>query len=184
MKDVLVKFEGELAGVKEWFRGEVASLRTGRASPALVEDLQVEYYGAKTPLKHMASISAPDARSLAIQPWDKGALEAIGKAIESSSLNIAPVADGDHIRLALPQLTEERRNDLIKILNAKAEDARIRGRRSRDDAWKDIQQQEKEKIISEDDKYRLKEELQKQTDAFHAELESFREKKEKDIRET
>lgn len=183
MKDVIKKFEEELASTKEWFRVEISSLRTGRATPALVEDLLVDSYGAKTPLKHIASISAPDARSLIIQPWDKGALEAIGKAIENSSLNFAPIADGDRIRLTLPQLTEERRKDLLKILNGKTEEARVKTRRARDDAWKDIQQLEKDKTISEDEKFRAKDQLQKYMDSFNEELENHREKKEKEIME-
>src|SRR3989338_2515012 len=183
MKDILKKFEEELHNANAWFRAEISSLRTGRATPALVEDLEVDYYGAKTPLKHIASISAPDARSLVIQPWDKGALEAIGKAIENSSLNFAPIADGDHIRLTLPQLTEERRKDLLKILNGKTEEARMKTRRTRDDAWKDIQQSEKDKIISEDEKFRVKDELQKKMEGFNIELENLRERKEKEIME-
>lgn len=183
MQQILKKMENEFASIREWFRGEIVSLRTGRASPALLEDLEVEYYGAKTPLKHIASISTPDARSLVIQPWDKGALEAIGKAIETSSLNLAPIADGDHIRLSLPQMTQERRKDLLKILGAKAEEARVRSRRARDEAWKDVQQSEKDKTISEDEKFRAKDELQKKMDGFNTELENVRGKKEKEIME-
>ena len=183
MKDVLKTFECELTDAKEWFYAEIASLRTGRATPALVEDLLVDSYGAKTPLKHIASISTPDARSLVIQPWDKGALEAIGKAIENSSLNFARFADGDHIRLTLPQLTEERRKDLLKILNGKAEEVRMKTRRARDETWKEIQQSQKDKVISEDEKFRVKDELQKKMDGFNTELESTREKKEREIME-
>lgn len=181
MHDSIKKFEQELFELKEWFRSEIASLRTGRASPALVENLDVEYYGAKTPLKHIASVSIPDAKSLIIQPWDKGVLEAIGKAIEHSSLSLSPIADGDTIRLTLPQLTEERRRDLLKILHAKAEEARVRSRRTRDDVWKQIQVLEKEKEISEDDRYRAKDELQKRIDAFNKELDDIQGKKEKEI---
>ncbi len=181
MREILKTFEQELARAKDLFRADISSLRTGRASPALLEDLEIERYDAKTPLKHIASISAPDARSLVIQPWDKGALEAIGKAIENSSLHIAPIADGDHIRLTLPQLTEERRKDLLKILGAKTEETRVRARRARDDAWKEIQQSEKNKTISEDEKFRVKDELQKKMDGFNTELEEVRKKKEKEI---
>lgn len=183
VKDILKTFEQELARAKELFRTEISSLRTGRASPALLEDLEVEYYGTKTPLKQIASISTPDARSLVIQPWDKGALEAISKAIENSPLHLAPIADGDHIRLTLPQLTEERRKDLLKILGAKIEEVRVRARRARDEAWKDVQQSEKDKIISEDEKFRVKDELQKKMDGFNTELENVRGKKEKEIME-
>ncbi|TSC72046.1 MAG: ribosome recycling factor [Parcubacteria group bacterium Gr01-1014_70] len=181
MREHLKKFSDELTEIKEWFGHEVSSLRTGRATPALVEDIYVEYYGTKMPLKQVASISAPDARSLLIQPWDTSALEAISKAIENSSLHVVPIADGDHIRLSLPQLTEERRKDILKVLNTKAEEARVRARRVRDDVWKVIQQQEKDKAVSEDEKYRAKDELQKQIDVFHNDLETLREKKEKEI---
>lgn len=184
MQSIVKKMENEFASIREWFRGEIVSLRTGRATPALVEDIMVECYGVKTPLKHIASISTPDARSLVVQPWDKGALEAIGKAIETSSLNLAPIADGDHIRLSLPQMTQERRKDLLKILGAKVEEARVRARRARDEAWKDVQQSEKDKTISEDEKFRAKDELQKKMDGFNTELENVREKKEKEIMET
>lgn len=183
MQQILKKMENEFVSIREWFRGEIVSLRTGRASPALLEDLEVEYYGIKTPLKQIASISTPDARSLVIQPWDKGALEAIGKAIEHSPLHITPIADGDHIRLTLPPLTEERRKDLLKILGVKTEEARVRARRARDEAWKDIQQSEKDKTISEDEKFRAKDELQKKMDGFNTELENVRGKKEKEIME-
>ena len=183
MNKILNHFKEELAQGVEWFRGEISSLRTGRASPALVEDLSVEHYGTKTPLKHIASITAPDARTLVIQPWDKTALEAIASAIENSSLNVSPIADGDHIRLALPQLTEERRKDLLKILHIKAEEARVRSRRSRDDAWKNIQQMEKDGTVSEDGKYRAKEELQRHMDEFNGTLDKTKEKKEKEIME-
>ena len=184
MQELLKKVEQEFSQLKEWFRAETSSLRTGRASPALVENLEVEYYGARTPLQHIASLSAPDAKTLVIQPWDKGALEAVGKAIERSSLNIAPIADGETIRLVLPPLTEERRRDILKVLHTKAEEARVRSRRVRDEAWKDIQTLEKEKKISEDGRYRAKEELQKRIDAFNKELEDLQKKKEKEILET
>ncbi len=181
VQEIIKTAEADLAHVIEWFRGEVASLRTGRATPALVEDLEVEHYGVKQPLKHLASISTPDPKSIVIQPWDKAVLESIGKAIENSSLHLAPIAGTDSIRLALPQLTEERRKDLLKILNAKAEEARMRSRKRRDDAWKDLQQAEKEKTISEDEKFRAKDALQKAMDKFNSALEEAREKKEKEI---
>jgi ribosome recycling factor len=181
MQETLKQFDMELSEAREWFRSEISSLRTGRATPALVEDIPVDYYGVKTPLKHIASISTPDAKSVVIQPWDKGALEALGKAIEHSSLGLAPIADGDHIRLSLPPLTEERRKDLLKLLNAKMEEARVRSRRARDETWKKIQYAEKDKTIAEDDKFRIKDELQKKMDQFNADMETAREKKEKEI---
>jgi len=181
MQDVLTDLKSKLERTIEWFRGEISSLRTGRATPALVEDLEVEYYGSKSPLKHIASISTPDSRTIVIQPWDKNALQAIGKAIEHSSLNMNPIADKEIIRLALPALTEERRKDLIKILNTKWEEARVRSRRERDEAWREVQDREKEKKISEDEKFRAKDELQKRVDEFNATLEDVRSKKEQEI---
>lgn len=173
--------QADLADSVAWFRGEVASLRTGRATPALVEDIEVEHYGTKQLLKHIASISTPDPRTIIIQPWDKTMLEAIGRAIESSSLHVAPVALTDSVRVALPQLTEERRKDLLKLLNTKAEEARVRSRKRRDEAWKDVQQAEKDRAISEDEKFRAKDALQKCMDEFNASLEGARAKKEEEI---
>ncbi len=181
MQKILTKLEKEHSEAVAWFRHEIASLRTGRASPALVESIIVDYYGMKTPLQHIASVSIPDARTLVIQPWDKGALEAIGKAIENSSLSLAPIADGDRIRLTLPPMTEERRQDLLKILGAKAEETRVRSRLHRDEAWKEILSLEKDKKVSEDEKYRAKDQLQKRMDAFNKELDEVKEKKEKEI---
>lgn len=177
------KLREDLNSFIEWFKTEVGSLRTGRATPALVEDLDVVYYGAKTPLKHIASISTTDARTIVIQPWDKGALEPIAKAIESSALHLAPIAEKELIRLSLPPLTEDRRKDLVKILNSKTEEARVKSRQRRDESWKKVQEAEKDKKISEDEKFRAKDELQKFMDEFNAKLEEVRMKKEKEIME-
>lgn len=184
MQDILKESKTEFDKILGWFRGEISSLRTGRATPALVEDVEVEYYGTRTGLKHIASLSAPDPRTIVIQPWDKGALESIAKAIESSSLNLKPVVDSDVVRLSLPTLTEERRKDLIKLLGEKAEEARIRSRHTRDEALRKVQDKEKAKEISEDDKFRAKNELQKAIDEFNAKLKEVEEKKEREILET
>lgn len=181
MQEIIKRIQTDFADIVAWFRGEVASLRTGRATPALVEDIEVEQYGTKQPLKHIASLSTPDPRTILIQPWDRTMLEAIGKAIESSSLHVAPVALTDSIRVVLPQLTEERRRDLLKLLNAKAEEARMRSRKRRDEAWKEVQQAEKDKILSEDEKFRAKDALQKCMDDFNASLEEARGKKEQEV---
>lgn len=181
--DTLKKIEMEFIGIRDWFRAEIASLRTGRATPALVENIEVESYSVKTPLKNVASISVPDARTLVIQPWDASSIGAIISALEHSSLHITPIPGSDHIRLHLPQLTEERRKDLLKVLGAKTEDTRVRARRVRDEALKEIQTLEKEKKIREDERFRLKETLQKKIDAFNEELEEARKKKEKEIKE-
>src|SRR3989338_6791365 len=133
----------KLNKVIEYFKGEIAVLRTGRATPAVVENLPVDYYGTKTPLKALASISTPDPRQILIQPWDKGALQPIEKAIQSSQLGLNPVVDGVYIRLNLSQLTEERRKDLIKILGQKAEETKISVRKAREEGLRVVDDAEK-----------------------------------------
>jgi len=156
-------------------------LRTGRATPALVEDLEVDYYGAKTPLKAMAAISSPEPKQLVIQPWDKNAVQPIEKAIQSSSLGLNPVTDRDVIRLSIPSLTEERRKELTKLLGKHLEEARIQVRREREDALKEIERREKAKEISEDEKFRQKSEVQKQVDEINKKIEGMGSAKEKEI---
>ncbi len=183
MSDVIKEAKKSFEGIVAWFREEVSSLRTGRATPALVEDLEVESYGSKMPLKHVASISTPDSRTIVIQPWDKSVLEGIAKAIENSNLSLQPIPDQDVIRIALPQLTAERRKGLVKVLNEKAEEARVRSRRGREEALKTLERLEKEHTINEDEKFRGKAELQKEIDAFNAALDDVRKKKETEIEE-
>src|SRR5947209_2783082 len=126
----------------------ISSLRTGRATPALVEDLSVDYYGTPTPLKAIAAISSPEPKQLVIQPWDKSAVGAIEKAIQGSSLGLNPVTDRDAIRLSIPPLTEERRRELAKLLGKNLEEARIAVRREREEVLKSIDHKEKAKEIS------------------------------------
>ena len=140
-------FKQKATNTIEHLKSEIGSLRTGRATPALIEDLEVEYYGAKTPLKAIAAISNPEPRTLVIQPWDKGAMQSIEKAIQTSPLGINPVADRDVIRLSIPPLTEERRKDLVKLLGRFVEDARITVRKEREDALRAIDSQFKAKEI-------------------------------------
>ncbi|MFZ1720140.1 MAG: ribosome recycling factor [Candidatus Moraniibacteriota bacterium] len=163
------------------FEEEAGKLRTGRANPALVEGLLVDYYGAKTPLKQIATISTPEARQILIQPWDRGAIVFVETAIRESDLGLNPANDGTAIRVVLPALTEDRRRDLVKALNQRAEDARISVRNTREEIWRQIQEWEKDGSIGEDDKFRGKEDLQKVVDEYNARLESLREKKEKEI---
>lgn len=183
MHDVIKEAKTEYEKIISWFRGEIASLRTGRATPVLVEDIEVDMYGTKSKLKHVASISTPDSKTIVIQPWDKSALQSIGTAIEHTNLNLRPVVDSDVVRISLPQLTAERRKDLIKILNEKAEEARVSSRHIRDEALKAIEKMEKEKQISEDEKFRSKQDLQKGIDAFNASIQEIRDKKEQEIEE-
>lgn len=167
--------------IVEYLKGEIAGLRTGRATPALVEDIVVDYYGAKTPLKALASISTPEPRQILIQPWDKNALQPIEKAIQSSQLGMNPVADGNGIRLALPQLTEERKKDLVKVLRQKLEDSRIAVRKAREEILKETDEKEKKKEMSEDEKFRKKQEVQKLVDEVNKKIEEMGEQKERDI---
>lgn len=175
------KFKLALNKIVDHLKTEISSLRTGRATPALVEGLEVDYYGSKTTLKAIASISSPEARQLVIQPWDKGAIQAIEKAIQSSSLGLNPVTDREAIRLSIPSLTEERRRELLKILGRNLEDARIQVRKEREEALREIDRKEKAKEISENEKFRQKNELQKIVDGINKRIEEVGSLKEKEI---
>lgn len=165
----------------EHLKLELASLRTGRATPALIEDLEVDYYGSKTPLKAMAAISNPEPRMLVVQPWDKSAVQMIEKAIQASPLGINPVADRDVIRLSIPPLTEERRKELVKLLGRYVEDARITVRKEREDSLRVIDHQFKNKEISEDARFRQRSDIQKQVDEINKKIEDIATAKEKEI---
>jgi ribosome recycling factor len=145
---------------------DLASLRTGRASPSLVEQLRVDYYGTPTPLQQLASVGVPDARLLTIQPYDKGSLDAIEKAIQKSDLGLNPTNDGNIIRLAIPQLTEDRRKDMVKVVHQKVEEGRVSIRNVRRDSHEMLRELHKEKEISEDEERGAQEQLQKITDRF------------------
>lgn len=163
------------------FLEECTKIRTGRANPGIVENLMVDYYGTRTALKAIANISIPEPRQIMIQPWDKGALGAIETAIRESDLGLNPGNDGLGIRLVLPQLNEETRKDLVKVLNIRAEEARIGIRNTREEIWKEIVDLEKESSISEDDKFNGKDMLQKTVDEYNKQIEDIRKKKEGEI---
>ncbi len=163
------------------FESELQKLRTGRAHPGLVEGLLVDYYNTATPLRQIASVTVPEPRQILISPWDKGALTQIEAAVRESDLGLNPVNDGVGIRVTLPALTEERRKELVKVLNSKAEESRIAIRSIREEIWKDIQEEEKSGAMGEDDKFRAKDDLQKVVDGHNAALEALREKKEQEI---
>lgn len=163
------------------FENEASKIRTGRAHPGLVENLAVDYYGTRTPLKQIASINIPEARQIFIQPWDKGSLPLIEAAFRESDLGLNPSNDGQGIRITLPALTEETRRDLVKTLNHRAEEARIAIRTIREELWKEIQDLERDGSISEDDKFTGKEDLQKVVDDCNLKLENIRKKKEDEI---
>lgn len=163
------------------FAHEASKIRTGRAHPGLVENLSVDYYGTRTPLRQIAAISIPEARQILISPWDKGSLVLIEAAIRESDLGLNPGNDGVALRIILPALTEETRKNLVKSLNSRVEEARIAVRNIREELWKDIQDREKAGDISEDDKFVGKEELQKVVDEYNQKLETLRKKKEEEI---
>ncbi|CAM3143053.1 ribosome recycling factor [Paenibacillus lupini] len=161
---------------------DLATLRAGRATPALLDRVQVEYYGAPTPVAQLANINTPDSRTLFIQPWDKTSIAAIEKAIMKSDLGLTPSNDGSAIRITLPPLTEERRNDLVKTTKKFGEDAKVAIRNIRRDANDDIKKMEKT-TVSEDESRRHQEDIQKATDRFIAEVDKVLVAKEKEILE-
>ena len=177
MNDLKQKMEKILSRMRE----ETASLRTGRATAALVEHIEVDYYGVKTPLKALAAIAVPDARQIVIQPWDKNAVQPIERAIQASMLGLAPITDHDAIRLTIPQLTEERRRDLGKLLGKMTEEARIHVRRDRDEVLKEIDHQCKAKEIGENERDRQKKDAQKIIDEANKKIEETAAAKGKEI---
>lgn len=180
-QEILNKLKPDLDKVIDSLKTEVAILRTGRATPALVEDIEVESYGTRTPLKQLAAIHTPEPRAIVIQPWDKNIIKDIEKAIIGFRSGLNPVVDGDMIRINIPSLTEERRRELVKILSQNLEKSRISVRQHRDEAWKKIQDFEREGKIREDDKFRAKDELQKIIDRCNVKIQEIGEAKEKEI---
>lgn len=175
--------EGKMQRCVESTRGEFASIRTGRASPALLDRLHVDAYGQSVPLKQVAGVSTPDSRTLLISAWDKGVVGEIRKAIEKSDLGLTPNVDGQAIRLTIPPLNEERRRDLAKVVKKKAEDGRIAVRNVRHHAHDDLKGQLKSHAITEDDNKRMQETLQKLTDRYVKEIDALVAAKEKEIME-
>ncbi len=164
-------------------KDEFKRIRSGRATPGLVEGLMVDYYGNKTPLKQLASISVPEARLIVIQPWDKGALAEIERAFHRSDLMLTPTNDGKVIRISVPPLTEERRKELVKVVKGRAEEGRIAIRNIRRDGNDEVKTAEKKGEISEDDSKKLIDEIQKITDEHIESINELFEKKEAEIME-
>lgn len=164
-------------------RRELANIRTGRANPAIIEHLSVDYYGAPTPLQQLATITAPDPRQLLIQPYDKSALGNIEKAIRSSDLGFNPSNDGNTVRIIIPQLTEERRRDLVKLVHKRVEEAKVAIRNVRRDANDHLKRLRKDKELSEDEEKRAQDELQKLTDRAIREAETIGQGKEAEMLE-
>ncbi len=183
VEEVLKDAEGRMQKSVEMFRREMASLRAGRASPSLLDKIVVDYYGAPTPINQLASINVPEPRLLLIQPWDKSAIGAIEKAIAKSDLGLAPASDGNVVRLALPQLTEERRAELVKTARKKAEEERVAIRNIRREANDMIKELEKAGDVTEDEARRAQENAQRLTDKHVAEIDAILQAKEREIME-
>ena len=179
--DALLDATDRMEKALEAFQRDLATVRTGRASPALVEHLKVDYYGTPTPLNQLATISTPEARLIVIQPWDRGSTGAIEKAILKSDLGLNPASDGTVIRLAIPQLTEERRQDIAKQVRKRTEDARVAVRNVRRDCHDRIRRLEHDHEISKDDLHRSENELQKLTDDHVKEIDKIGHEKEEEV---
>jgi ribosome recycling factor len=183
LKDIYNEAEVRMKGAIQALEEDLAGIRTGRASPALIERLQVDYYGTPTPLIQLASIGVPESRTLLIRPFDPSSLKSIERAILASDLGLTPNNDGKTIRLTMPPLTQERRQELSKVVHNRVEEARIAVRNVRRDEMKDLQEFEKEKLLSEDERIRGEEELQKITDRYIEEISTVGERKETEILE-
>jgi ribosome recycling factor len=179
--DVFNDAKDRMTKAVDALRRELATIRTGRAHPGLVEHLRVDYYGVPTPLNQLATISVPDPRLLTIQPWDRQAMGAIEKAILKSDLSLTPANDGVIIRLSIPQLTEERRRELAKVVHKKVEEGRVEVRNIRRDGHEELRRLQREKLISEDDQFRGQEKLQKLTDEYVQQVERVGEEKEAEL---
>ena len=183
VKDTLNQAEAKMKKAVEALSYHLGSIRTGRASPALVEHLHVEYYGSDMPLNQLANISTPDARMLVIQPWDKGSMKAIEKAIQSSDLGLNPNNDGQVIRLSIPALTEQRRKDLVKIVKKEVEEQKVSLRNVRRDAQGELKKLESDKQISEDELKRAQDKLEQLTGQYTKELDGLGQAKEREVME-
>jgi ribosome recycling factor len=183
IKDLIIETENHMKGAIEATKRELATVRTGRASAGILDRVMVDYYGVPTQLNQLANISVPEARLIVVQPWDKSSLNAVEKAIQKADLGLNPVNDGTVIRLPVPQLTAERRKELVKVVKKEAEDKRVVVRNLRRDANEKIKALEKEAKISEDEGKRALDEVQKLTDKYIAEIDKLLEHKEKEILE-
>jgi ribosome recycling factor len=183
VQEALSEAEARMKGAVRTLEEDLASIRTGRASPALVERLAIDYYGTPTPLIQLATISAPEPRLLVIRPFDPASLKAIERAIQASELGLTPGNDGKLIRLNIPPLTEERRHELVRVVHHRTEESRVAVRNVRRDVHNDLREFEKEKIISEDELKRGEESLQKLTDHYIEELNQLSQRKEAEVLE-
>lgn len=173
--------ETKLADAQEWLAKEYRSLRTGRASPAILDSVMVSAYGSLTPLKQVGNVSTEDARTLRVSAYDPGVIKDIERAISAANLGVGTSSDGTTVRVTFPELTSERREQMIKVAKGKLEEARTAVRIARDESWKEIQEREREGTLTEDDKFALKEDLQKKVDASNEALEKLFDAKETEM---
>jgi ribosome recycling factor len=183
LDEVLADCEKKMGKAIESLEHDLTTIRTGRASPALVDRIHVEYYGSEMPLNQLAGISSPEARMLLIQPWDKSSIGAIEKAILKSELGLTPSNDGTVIRIVLPQLTEERRRDLVKIVHRRVEEGRVAVRNVRREGHDDLRTLRKENMATEDDLKQGEQKLQRLTDGFIGEADRIGQRKEAEVLE-
>lgn len=183
INDILNDAEGRMKKTIDHMLGDFAGMRAGRANPAMLDKIMVNYYGEPTPINQMANINVPEARLLIIQPWDKSGIADIEKAIMKSDLGITPNNDGNVIRLAIPQLTEERRKDLVKVVKKRGEEAKVAIRNIRREGNDLIKASEKDKLISEDESKKSLDNIQKLTDKYIKDVDAALQVKEKDIME-
>ncbi len=174
-------FDAKIAGAKEWLAKEFRAVRTGRANPSILDGIQVSAYGSMMPLKQVAQIGVEDARTIRISPYDPSTAKDIERAVAAANLGVGTGADSSGVRITFPELTGERRQELIKMAKTKLEDARTAVRVARDEVWKDVQEKERVGTLTEDDKFSLKEELQKRVDKANDELQAAFEAKEKEM---
>jgi ribosome recycling factor len=180
-KEIIAKTKPELDKTMVYLEKELSKIHGSRPSIALIEEVQIDYYGTKTPLKQLAALSLTDSRTITIQPWDRSSLLSIERAFLSSQLGVNPVVDKDIIRLPFPPINEEYRKELLKVMNGKMEEARLTVRRHREDAWRRIQEGFRQGQVREDDKFRAKDELQKVIDEYNEKIENIGKKKEDEI---
>jgi len=178
---ILKNCEDEMGKTVSHFREEIRKIHTGRATPGLVEDIQMDYYGSKTPIKQVASINIPEPRMIVIAPWNKDDLANIQKAVAESDLKVNPQNDGEAVRVILPALTEERRLEMTKIIGREKEESRVAVRKVREEVWDQAQNLFNQGGLPEDDKFRLKDKLQEIVDKINRELDDLAKAKEEEI---
>lgn len=181
MQEIISNHQSDFDKAIEHFNGDITGLKTGRANPAILDGVRVDAYGTSTPLNQLASISVPEARSILIQPWDKGLLGVIEKGVRESDLDVGVVNEGDKIRISVPQMTEESRKEIVKLLNQRAEEAKVVIRNIRDKVKDEILEAEKNKEFGEDEKYNLIELLDKRVGEYNDKIKDLAEKKEQEI---